>query len=206
MRSTRPQQSRSVCSGNPVLYARKYGFVGCFGRCEQLLVATRSSFSKGTLQNDICRFESSHPSHAVRSPLCNFRVWENRRHSRGLGRRAPVSSRDRTGWLLCWGVRCQALQTFFGRSEFADVARRGHAFLRDGRCWPSQDGIRRMRRTNLGSVLAVRPGGSTSQPTDSPHPSSLRDIARYRAADNHRQPAHGRPSQPNALERCDVQE
>jgi len=28
-----------------------------------------------------------------------------------------------------------------------------------------------------GSVLAVRPGGSTSQPTDSPHPSSLRDIA-----------------------------
>ena len=73
MRSTRPQQSRSVCSGNPVLYARKYGFVGCFGRCEQLLVATRSSFPKGALQNDICRFESSMPSHAVRSPLCNFR-------------------------------------------------------------------------------------------------------------------------------------
>jgi hypothetical protein len=59
-------------------------------------------------------------------------------------------SGDRTGWLLCWGVRCQALQTFFGRSEFADVARRGHASLRDRRCWPSQDGIRRMRRTNLG--------------------------------------------------------
>lgn len=55
-----------------------------------------------------------------------------------------------TGWLLCWGVRCQALQTLFGRSEFADVARRGHASLRDRRCWPSQDGIRRMRRTNLG--------------------------------------------------------
>jgi hypothetical protein len=43
VRSTRPQQSRSVCSGNPVLCARKYGFVGCFRRCEQLLVATSSS-------------------------------------------------------------------------------------------------------------------------------------------------------------------
>jgi len=42
-------QSRSVCSGNPDLGARKYGFVGCFGRGEQLLVATRSSFSKGAL-------------------------------------------------------------------------------------------------------------------------------------------------------------
>ena len=91
--------------------------------------------------------------------------------------KSQLSVAYRTGWLLCWGVRCQALQTFFGRSEFADVARRGHASLRDRRCWPSQDGIRRMRRTNLGSVLAVRPGGSTSQPTDSPHPSSLRDIA-----------------------------
>jgi hypothetical protein len=50
VRSTRPQQSRSVCSGNPVLCARKYGFVGRFGRCEQLLVATRSSFSKGAFQ------------------------------------------------------------------------------------------------------------------------------------------------------------
>jgi len=94
VRSTRPQQSRSVCSGNPVLYARKYGFIGCFGRCEQLLVATRSSFSKGTLQNDIFRFESSHPSHAVRSLLCDFRVGENRRHSRGLGGRAAVSGQQ----------------------------------------------------------------------------------------------------------------
>jgi len=67
VRSTRPQQSCSVCSGNPVLCARKYGFVGCFGRCEQLLVATRSSFAKGAFQNDICRFEYSMPSQLVRS-------------------------------------------------------------------------------------------------------------------------------------------
>jgi hypothetical protein len=67
VRSTRPQQSRSVCSGNPVLCARKYGFVGRFGRCEQLLVATRSSFSKGAFQNDICRFDSSMPSQPVGS-------------------------------------------------------------------------------------------------------------------------------------------
>jgi hypothetical protein len=67
VRSTRPQHSRSVCSGNSVLCARKYGFVGCFGRCEQLLVATRSSFSKGALQNDICRFESYMPSQPVQS-------------------------------------------------------------------------------------------------------------------------------------------
>ena len=88
------QQSRSVCSGNPVLCARKYGFVGCFGRCEQLLVATSSSFSKGAFQNDICRFESYMPSHAVRSLLCDFRVGENRRHSRGLGGRAAVSGQQ----------------------------------------------------------------------------------------------------------------
>jgi hypothetical protein len=35
-------------------FARKYGFGGCFRRGEQLLVATRSSFSKGAFQNDIC--------------------------------------------------------------------------------------------------------------------------------------------------------
>ena len=46
--------------------------VGCFGRCEQLLVATRSSFSKGAFQNDICRFESSMPSQPVRSLLMRF--------------------------------------------------------------------------------------------------------------------------------------
>jgi hypothetical protein len=85
VRSTRPQQSRSVCSGNPVLCARKYGFVGCCRRCEQLLVATRSSFSKGTLQNDIRRFESYIPSQPVRSLLFDFRVWVNRRHSRTEG-------------------------------------------------------------------------------------------------------------------------
>ena len=86
MRSTRPQQSRSVCSGNPVLCARKYGFVGCFGRCEQLLVATRSSFSKGALQNDICRFESSMPSQPVRSLLFDFRVWVNHSPSDSSGK------------------------------------------------------------------------------------------------------------------------
>jgi hypothetical protein len=64
-----------------------------FRRGEQLLVATRSSFSKGALQNDICRFESSMPSQPVRSLLWDFRVCENRRHCRGLGWRAGVSSR-----------------------------------------------------------------------------------------------------------------
>jgi hypothetical protein len=52
--------------------ARKYGFVGCFRRGEQLLVATSSSFPKGAFQNDICRFESSHPSQPVRSLLMRF--------------------------------------------------------------------------------------------------------------------------------------
>ena len=94
MRSTRPQQSRSVCSGNPVLCARKYGFIGCFGRSEQLLVATSSALPKGAFQNDICWFESCMPSHAVRSLLCDFRVGENRRHSRGLGGRAAVSGQQ----------------------------------------------------------------------------------------------------------------
>jgi hypothetical protein len=32
----------------------------------------------------IRRFESSHPSQPVRSLWCDFQVWENRRHSRGL--------------------------------------------------------------------------------------------------------------------------
>ena len=59
------------------------------------MVATRSSFSKGALQNDICRFESYMPSQPVRSPLCFFRVCENRRHSRGFGWRAGVS-----GWQI----------------------------------------------------------------------------------------------------------
>jgi hypothetical protein len=34
------------------------------------------------------------PSHAVRSLLCDFRVGENRRHSRGLGGRAAVSGQQ----------------------------------------------------------------------------------------------------------------
>ncbi len=32
----------------------------------------------------IPRFESWHPSQPVRSLRCDFQVWENRRHSRGL--------------------------------------------------------------------------------------------------------------------------
>jgi hypothetical protein len=79
VRSTRPQQSRSVCSGNPVLCAKKYGFVGCLGRCEQLLVATSSSFPKGAFQNDMCRFESSMPSQPVRSLWRASVNWENLR-------------------------------------------------------------------------------------------------------------------------------
>jgi hypothetical protein len=79
------------------LCARKYGFVGCFGRGEQLLVATSSSFSKGAFQNDICRFES-----------CFFRVCENRRHSRGLGWRARVSGRQIPDFRLWTGGFCGA--------------------------------------------------------------------------------------------------
>jgi hypothetical protein len=94
VRSTRPQQSRSVCSGNPVLCARKYGFVGCLGRCEQLLVATSSSFPKGAFQNDMCRFESSMPSQPVRFFLFDFRLCENCRHSRGLCWCARASGRQ----------------------------------------------------------------------------------------------------------------
>jgi hypothetical protein len=55
---------------------------------EKSLIAKRSEMkgnsghtSKANFGSDICEFESSHPSHAVRSPLCDFRVWENRRHS-----------------------------------------------------------------------------------------------------------------------------
>jgi hypothetical protein len=39
----------------------------------------------------IPEFESYHPSQAVRSLRCDFRVCENRRHSGGLGRLARVS-------------------------------------------------------------------------------------------------------------------
>ena len=102
MRSTRPQHSRSVCSGNSVLCARKYGFVGCFGRCEQLLVATRSSFSKGALQNDICRFESYMPSQAV-LVFGTYKRWpRNRPRFRGilavrLSLRAPFGPHNGQG-------------------------------------------------------------------------------------------------------------
>jgi hypothetical protein len=51
--------------------------------------------SKANFGSDICEFESSRPSGPMRSPLCDFRVCENRRHSRGLGWRAVVS-----GWQI----------------------------------------------------------------------------------------------------------
>jgi hypothetical protein len=57
------------------------------------VILARSSFAKGALQNHICRFESCMLSQPVRSSLCDFRVCENRRHSRGLGWRAGASSR-----------------------------------------------------------------------------------------------------------------
>ncbi len=44
----------------------------CCCRCEH--VATQA----------MPRFESSRPSQPVRSLRCDFQVWENRRHSRGL--------------------------------------------------------------------------------------------------------------------------
>ena len=38
----------------------------------------------------IPRFESWHPSQPVRSLRCDFQVWENRRHFRGLAGNGPV--------------------------------------------------------------------------------------------------------------------
>jgi hypothetical protein len=70
------------------------GFVGCFRRYEQLLVATSTSFPKGAFQNDMCWFESSMPSQPMRSLLFDFRLCENCRHSRGLCWRARVSDRQ----------------------------------------------------------------------------------------------------------------
>ena len=58
--------------------------------------------------------KSSRPSHAVRSLLCDFRVGENRRHSRGLGGRAEslVSKfrNFRSGLVASWR---QSLLTIF---------------------------------------------------------------------------------------------
>jgi hypothetical protein len=42
------------------------------------VILARSSFAKGALQNHICRFESSMPSHPVQSLPCDFPVCENR--------------------------------------------------------------------------------------------------------------------------------
>jgi hypothetical protein len=50
----------------------------------------------------------------VRSPLCDFRVRENRRHSRGLGWRARVSGRQILEFQV-WtgGLRRQSLVAIF---------------------------------------------------------------------------------------------
>ena len=68
---------------------------------EKSLIAKRSEMkgnsghtSKANFGSDICEFESSHPSQPVRSLLCDFRVGENRRHSRGLGGRAAASGQQ----------------------------------------------------------------------------------------------------------------
>jgi hypothetical protein len=57
------------------------------------VILARNSFAKGALQNHICGFAPYMPSQPVRSLLWDFRVCENRRHCRGLGWRAGVSSR-----------------------------------------------------------------------------------------------------------------
>jgi hypothetical protein len=46
---------------------------------------------KDIFQNDICRFESYIPSQPVRSLRCGLCVWENTRHSGGLGRPLSLS-------------------------------------------------------------------------------------------------------------------
>jgi len=57
-----------------------------------------------------CRFESYMPSQPARSPLCFFRVCENRRHSRGLGWRAGVSSRQILRQQTQTGARASELE------------------------------------------------------------------------------------------------
>ena len=71
-----------------------------------------------------------------------------------LRRSAPMSKGES---LLYWGVWCQARQTF--PSIWLGVARRALASLRDRHFGPSTMGIRRMRRNDLGDVLAVRLDG-----------------------------------------------
>ena len=78
---------------------------------------------KGQFWKRICELESSHPSQPVRSPLCFFRVCENRRHSRGLGWRAGVSGRQILGmsgedWWLCGASLRSPFSNFrFGMRE-----------------------------------------------------------------------------------------
>src|ERR1700738_2442043 len=49
----------------------------------QLTARENSRATSTSCQNDVCEFESSHPSHAVQSPRCDFWAWKNRRHSGG---------------------------------------------------------------------------------------------------------------------------
>jgi hypothetical protein len=64
-------------------------------RCE--MKENSGHTSKANSGSDICEFESSMPSHTVRSLLCDFRLCENCRHSRGLGQHAQVSGRQILG-------------------------------------------------------------------------------------------------------------
>ena len=101
---------------------------------EKSLIAKRSEMkgnsghtSKANFGSDICEFESSHPSQPVRSPLCDFRVCENRRHSRGLGWRARVSGwqilefRLWTRWLCGASLRSPFSNFRFGMPETGSI-------------------------------------------------------------------------------------
>jgi len=108
MSSIQPREHQGCSTGTPTvtlclqrkssILCEKICFVGCFGRGEQVLVATSSTLPKGAFQNDICWFESSMPSHPVQSLLCDFPVCENRRHFRDLGWRTGVSGRHILGF------------------------------------------------------------------------------------------------------------
>jgi subtilase family serine protease len=60
------------------------------------------------------RFESWRPSHPVRSLRCDFQVWENRRHSRGL------AGNGRTNQLtLNWGLRFDQLYQYVDANQLS---------------------------------------------------------------------------------------
>ncbi len=108
--------------------------------------------------------------------------------SRDNGAIDPISIPDQVArspipreCLLYWGVWCQARQTFppiwfWCRSQ-------GSGFSSGSALRPSHDGIRRMRRNDLGDVLAVRLTEGTRHSTNSPHPSSLRGTSLHQSAE-----------------------